>query len=111
MDLSFKNGRLAKIFNSETLLRREFGAEQARCIMSRLIFLQASPTLASVPIQPPYRRHQLTGNRDEQFAVDLKGPYRLVFEPNHDPIPRKDDGGIDLNQVAAITILGMEDYH
>ena len=55
--------------------------------------------------------HQLKGNRDEQFAVDLVHPYRLVFEPNHDPLPRKEDGGINLEQVTAIKIMEVVDYH
>ena len=60
---------------------------------------------------PPTRLHQLKGNRDEQFAVDLVHPYRLVFEPNHDPLPRKVDGGINLEQVTAIKIMEVVDYH
>ena len=60
---------------------------------------------------PPARMHQLKGNRDEQFAVDLVHPYRLVFEPNHDPLPRKKDGGINLEQVTAIKIMEVVDYH
>ena len=46
-----------------------------------------------------------------QFAVDLKHPYRLIFKPDHNPLPRKDDGGLDLTQITAIKILGVEDYH
>lgn len=36
---------------------------------------------------------------------------RLIFIPDHDPVPRKDDGGIDLAQVTKITILEITDYH
>ena len=37
---------------------------------------------------------------------------RLVFEPNHDPLPRREDGGIDLDQVTAITVIWeVIDYH
>ena len=56
-------------------------------------------------------RLTISGNRDGQFAVDLFHPHRLVFEPNHRPLPRKDDGGIDTEQVTAITILDVIDYH
>ena len=37
--------------------------------------------------------------------------YRLLFEPAHDPLPRKPDGGLDWAGVTAIRILGVEDYH
>jgi proteic killer suppression protein len=73
--------------------------------------LSASPTLAGVPIQKPDRCHELTGNRKGEFAVDLIHPFRLTFMPNHSPVPKKGDGGIDLDQVTAITINGVEDYH
>ena len=79
--------------------------------MIRLTALKAAETLEQVPTTPPDRRHQLRGDRDEQYAVDLVHPYRLIFEPNHDPMPRKEDGGIDLKQVNAITIIEVIDYH
>ncbi len=68
-------------------------------------------TLSMVPGTKPDRRHQLEGNRAGQYAVDLVHPNRLVFVPNHDPIPRKKDGGIDTDQVTAITIIEVVDYH
>jgi proteic killer suppression protein len=46
-----------------------------------------------------------------QFALDLDGGRRLVFEPAHDPIPRKDDGGIDWSAVSRISIVFIGDYH
>ena len=48
---------------------------------------------------PPERRHELSGNRKGQFAVDLKHPQRLIFEPNHNPLPRRADGGLDLKKI------------
>ena len=46
-----------------------------------------------------------------QLSVDLDHPYRLIFTPAHDPVPRLEDGGLDWSQVTAITILGVEDTH
>ena len=68
-------------------------------------------TLAQVPTTPPLRRHQLTGNRDEQYAVDIDRQNRLVFAPDHDPILRRADGGIDTDRVTAIVIIEVIDYH
>jgi proteic killer suppression protein len=48
---------------------------------------------------------------DEQFAVDISRNERLVFEVADDPIPRKPDGGIDLERVTEIRVLRIEDYH
>ena len=73
--------------------------------------LKSAENLAQVPVRKPDRRHELTGKRKGTFAVDLKHPFRLIFKPNHEPVPKKEDGGIDLTKVTAITILGVEDYH
>lgn len=59
----------------------------------------------------PGNCHQLHTDRDEEFAVDLWGPYRLIFEPDHDPVPRLDDGGIDTTNVTHIRIKEVDDYH
>ena len=83
----------------------------AEVIKMRMAVLHAARNLALVPTTPPDRRHQLVGDRDEQLAVDLVHPYRLVFEVDHEPVPRRSDGGIDTEQVTAITILDVIDYH
>ena len=53
----------------------------------------------------------MTGNLKGKFAVYVKHPQHMIFEPNHNPIPRKEDGGIDLTKVTKITILKVKDYH
>jgi proteic killer suppression protein len=111
LDITFRTRKLEKTFNSAAALQKAYGARMAKAIMNRLAVLKAARTLALVPTTPPDRRHQLRGDRDEQFAVDLVHPYRLIFEPNHDPLPRKDDGGLDVEQVTAITIIDVVDYH
>ena len=80
-------------------------------IAKRMAVLNAAGNLALVPTTPPERMHQLTGKLNELFAVDLVHPFRLVFKPNHEPLPRKNDGGIDRQRVEAITILDVIDYH
>ena len=48
---------------------------------------------------------------DEVFALDISKNYRLVFEPNHKPLPKNKDGGLDLTRITSIKILRVEDYH
>lgn len=59
----------------------------------------------------PGHCHALTENRAGQFAVDLWGSYRLVFEPGESPVPLLPDGGIDLVMVRRVRILEVTDYH
>lgn len=111
VDIFFKSTKLAKVLNEEVRLKKGYGAINAKQIRLRLAVLSASATLAVVPRVPPDRCHQLTGDRRGCFAVDAQHPFRIVFEPAHDPVPTKADGGIDLQKITAITILELVDYH
>jgi toxin HigB-1 len=89
---------------------REWGTEQWKVLRRRLASLRAAPTLADMR-GVPGNCHLLTADRDGEFAVDLRGPYRLIFEPGHDPVPRLDDGSIDIAKVTTIRIKEVQDYH
>ena len=111
MEVRFRTSRLERLFNSESELTRNYGQRRARSIIARLAGLQHFATLQQVPTGPPFRRHQLTGNRDEQYAVDIDRQLRVIFEPDHDPVPRRPDGEVDANLVTAIVIISVDDYH
>ena len=100
-----------KVFNSDKELRKAYGDRMARTIKMRLAILKNARTLTMVPTTRPDRRHQLVGNRRGQYAVDLVHPHRLVFEPTNDPIPKREDGGIDTDRITAIKIMEVVDYH
>ncbi|MCY4354001.1 MAG: type II toxin-antitoxin system RelE/ParE family toxin [Truepera sp.] len=110
MDIAFRTRKLKKIFNSEKELKKVYG-NLAPTIQLRLAVLKNAPTLSAVPTTRPERRHQLRGKLRGQYAVDIDPRYRLVFKPSHDPVPRREDGGIDTDSVTAITIREITDYH
>lgn len=83
----------------------------AKAIMRRLAVLKNAKTLSDVPSTKPERKHQLKGDRIGQYAVDLVQPKRLIFKPDHDPVPRRTDGGIDTDRVSAVTLVEVGDYH
>lgn len=111
MEITFRTRRLSRIFGSERQLRREYGDAVARRIRRCLNFLESVHALSEVPSLPPYRRHELSGDRNGQFAVDLLHPYRLILVPNHDPIPLLEDGGVNTANITAIEIIEVVDYH
>ncbi len=111
MEITFRIQKLAKVCNSMDRMVREFGAESAKKLGMRLQEMEAAECLADLFTLPQCRCHPLTGHRKGQFAVDLKHPFRLIFEPRHDPMPLADDGGIDLIRVTAVKVLAVEDYH
>jgi proteic killer suppression protein len=89
---------------------KDFGTEQWKVLSRRLVSLRAAPTLAHMR-GVPGDCHPLGADRAGEFAVDLRGPYRLIFEPDHDPVPRLDDGGVDISKVTNIKIKKVDDYH
>lgn len=111
MEILFKSTKLRKIMSSEALLIREFGKENARLIMRRMVTLDAADCLADIPAKKPTRRHALSGKRKGQYTIDAKHPFRILLEPADDPLPVRDDGSADLERVTSIRILGVEDYH
>lgn len=70
----------------------------------------AAEVLSDISNLPPMRCHELT-NRTGVFSVDLEFPLRLLFIPTEDPIPLKDDGGVDREKVRGIEIIKIEDTH
>lgn len=110
MEIAFRTKKLAQTFNSASALRKAYGDRMARTIMTRLAVLRASPTLSMVPTLPPNRRHQLHGNRAGRYAVDLIHPYRLIVEPADTPA-RKAGRDMNVDEVTAMTIIEVIDYH
>lgn len=111
MRIQFRSRKLQKLCNSLQLSTRKWGSKNGRLVQQRLQEIEAATNLAELCSLPGPRCHQLTGDRDEQFAVDLKHPDRLVFEVADNPVPRKRDGGIDLASVTSVEVVEVVDYH
>jgi proteic killer suppression protein len=111
MKISFQTRKFERAANSESQGNRQWGAPLAGKIRQRLLELAAANTLRDMSTLPPPRCHQLKKDLDELFAVDVSPNERLVFEVANRPIPKREDGGIDLSQVTEIEVLRIEDYH
>jgi plasmid maintenance system killer protein len=110
MEISYKSKKLEKQLTDPKKMNKAFGV-MAKKVNQRMKDLSGAETLADLRKLPAARCHELTGNKDGSLAVDVSGNYRLVFEPDHIPIPEKEDGGLDWQQVTRIKILSVEDYH
>ena len=111
MEISFRSTKLQKLCCTEKECKRKWGLENGALICRRLADLNAAEGLGDLLKLPQTGFHALKGNRDGQFAINLKHPFRLILKPADDPVPRKEDGGIDLSRVTKITIIGVVDYH
>lgn len=110
MRISFKNKKLCKQLTQSKELYK-LGSHRAKLVQRRLSEIQAADTLTVLKSLPGPRLHPLKNNRLGQLSVDLDHPYRLIFVPNHDPIPRLKSGGMNWDAVTAITIIEITDTH
>lgn len=110
MNIYFRTSKLRKLCNEQRKGIKEWGAERAKKVRLRLAALDAAETLEDLR-NAPGRLHELTGSRKGQLAFDLDGPYRLIMCPSETPLPVKEDGGLDLSRIQAVTIFAVEDYH
>ncbi len=110
MDILFKERKFEKQCNRRTLLVCAHGERRAILIRARLDALRAAACLADLRSLAG-RLHELKGNRKGQLSMDLDHPYRLIVIPDHDPVPSKEDGGMDWSRITAVKILGIEDTH
>ena len=111
MEVSFRTHKLQRLCNSEKDLRRVHGPRMAELIRECLDDLHALENLHDIKKLPHHRCHELKGDRRGVFSMDLEHPYRLLFVPDHDPLPELPAGGIDWAEVSAIEIQGVEDTH
>lgn len=110
MDVAFATEKLAKVMNSDSKLSQTYGADMAKQIRKRLDDLDAAATLDDMRTLPG-RCEELTGDRAGQLSVRVSANDRLIFRPDHDPRPEREDGGLDWTQVTAVEVIEVVDYH
>jgi proteic killer suppression protein len=110
IDISWSDRKLQKSCSSDKDGKRTFGADQWKVLKRRLISFEVAPALADMQ-GVPGRFHELSADRAGQFSLDLRGSYRLIFAPDHEPVPLLDDGGIARAVVTKIVITEVVDYH
>src|ERR1700719_2399014 len=114
MEILVSDKRLRKVIDDDAACRRRYGADMAKKLMLRLAALRAADSLADFwpPNSGPERCHELKGERAGTFSVDLKQPYRLLFQP-HAETPQTDrsDEQQRWKSITAIDIFGIEDTH
>lgn len=110
MNIIFKNKKLQKLANDFAKCQKEMGAVRTKLFHRRLGDLYNAETLEDVR-HLPGRYHELTGNRKGQWACDLDHPYRLIFEPEENPIPSDRDGKVIWLKIKGVEIIDIIDYH
>ena len=83
MELTYKTDKLQKLcedtnYNKE--LVKKYGVDVAKKLPKRIKELKAFNSLNDVPTSFPYRRHKLSGDLKEHFAVNITLQYRLILQ-------------------------------
>lgn len=110
MELFYKNRKLEKSVATLSDIAKNYGT-RAKLVNQRKNDLQSASTLETMRNLGGYC-HELTGNYAGKLSVKISDNHRILFEPANDPVPTKEDGGLDWTQVTKITILEIGlDYH
>jgi plasmid maintenance system killer protein len=110
MEITFKSKKLEKQLTKPKEIQKAYG-KLARKINQRMADFRAAANLNVILNIPGARLHGLSGSRNDEYAVDISTNYRIILKIDQDPIPKLDDGGVDLSSVTNIKIVEIEDYH
>lgn len=108
MEVVYASRRLASACASRKEAQKQYGAVRARRLAVRLQQLRVAESLADLA-EVAGRCHELSGELRGTFALDLDGPYRLLFTPLGDDGRRRAAG--DWASVTAVVVERVHDYH
>ena len=110
MQIEYKSNKLKKTLSTPREIMTNYGT-MAKQVNKRIEELKAAVTLHDISLIPQANCHHLKGPLKGCLAVDISANYRIVFEPNNNPLPIHEEGGLDWKLVTDIKILSIEDYH
>ncbi len=110
MIITFVNKKLKQYANDNKMAIKKLGPARAKKFLMRLDDIAAIESFSDLEYLPG-KYHQLKENRKDQWACDLDQPYRLIFEPGINPIPKDKDGKQILNEIKILDIIEIVNYH
>lgn len=108
MKYEFSDSKIERQCKDFAYSKRVLGMNGAKNLKHRLEDLEAAVTVKDLLVGKP---HPLKGDRFGQFALTVIDGKRLIFVPDMNPIPKKQDNGIDWAAVDRVKICDIEDYH
>lgn len=110
MEITFTDKKLEKIANDDKKMLKELGKLRASIFKRRLSQLQDATTLEDVRYLAG-NYHELIHNRKGEWACDLDQPYRLIFTPHENPIPKNKDGQYIWLEINGVEVVEIINYH
>lgn len=109
MELKYKNNKLHELCENPKYkkeLVKQYGLEVAKKLPQRIKELKSFSCLNDVPSTLPFRRHKLSGNLKNHFAVNINGQYRLIFKQKENNIIIE-----DLKEIKEIEIMEVSKHY
>ena len=103
MKIRYRTKKLEKVCTNAKKAQQDWGEKQAEKIFLRVEQLSAADTVDELIAGRIGRCHALTGDRKDQYAMDLIHPYRLIFSITDDIVQIAD--------VETAMIEDIKDYH
>ena len=110
MEMSYKNTKLENSLTNDKEIIKSYGV-LAKKIKQRMTQLKEADNLSVISKLPALRLHPYKGNRFGEWSIDIFENWRICFKIVQIPIPKLEDGGIDLPHVKVIKIVSVEDPH
>lgn len=110
MKIDFKDKLLKKCANDDSFRNRKMGTIRSKLYKQRLDEMASADSLEDLRnVAGNY--HELLNDRKGQWAVNLEQPYRLIFEPQEEPVPINNAGCYIWNEIKNIRIIEIINYH
>lgn len=109
MELTYKDDKLKKLCENKNYnndLVKKYGVDVAKKLPQRIRELKAFNCLNDVPSSLPFRRHKLSGNYNNCFAINITNKYRLIFRQKENNIIIE-----DLKEIKEIEIMEVSNHY
>lgn len=107
MEYFGETNKLTKIISNERKMIKVYGKDRTLKIKQRLKEFTIAENLSQIIHLPTPRLHQLSGERKQQFAVDVDANFRLIFE-GYD---KNDRITTHKSEIITLSIIEIEDHH
>jgi proteic killer suppression protein len=109
--IQYKDKKIKKRCENIKVAKKELGPKCGELLLQRMYEIYQADSVAQLMTLHAARCHMLKGNLYGKFAVNLKHPVRLIFEPLEGIDKYKDKTGIRFELIKRIKIIGTGDYH
>ena len=99
----FFEHKIEKKLSDQVTIKRYYG-KLADKIVIRLSILQGAECLDDIPNIPPTRRHKLSGNYSNCWAIDIDKSWRIILKS-------PDVNLEDPKDIREVIIVDIVDYH